>query len=474
MNTTPYGFRIVGATWEARRLVDAAAAFRAYAECDPRAECNKEGYLSAFQFGEDFRLLLTDTGSTAGFSGPCWSPAVWFDIDSDELHYAHKDATALVAILSERYEVAETELSVFFSGSKGFHVGLPTGLWSVEPSELFHRTARRFAENVAELASVTIDVGVYDAVRAFRAPNSRHPKTGLFKRWLAADELFGRLDRIFELAREPAPFKMPSPSGTSDQAIADWQAASDQVRRETEVKTARRATGASTTLNRQTLDFIRHGADHGDRHRLLFSAAANLGEFGCSSELAVALLEEPALDSGLPPKDVRRQIDCGLATVSTPEDVPESPQAAKNDQPPQEHDERNTGDSAGSQGQSCQEMTKTTESSTVDLQDALAQLWRSAEPSDIRKEAASPQPDDEGIATDPQSARLRPPLPPPPPPFIPLPPKAVGSGELGSPCRCGSTEYADVAISGGRIRRDCRKCGRFIEFARWHDEGEAL
>jgi hypothetical protein len=65
-------------------------------------------------------------------------------------------------------------------------------------------------------------------------------------------------------------------------------------------------------LNRQTTDFIRDGADAGDRHRLLFSAAANLGEFGCPPALAHALLTEAALDSGLSPSDVRRQIECGL------------------------------------------------------------------------------------------------------------------------------------------------------------------
>jgi hypothetical protein len=51
----------------------------------------------------------------------------------------------------------------------------------------------------------------------------------------------------------------------------------------------------------------------GDRHRLLYSAARNLGEFGCPHELAWALLSEAALDSGLPPREVRRQIECGLA-----------------------------------------------------------------------------------------------------------------------------------------------------------------
>lgn len=60
----------------------------------------------------------------------------------------------------------------------------------------------------------------------------------------------------------------------------------------------------------------------GDRHRLLFSAAANLAEFGCPPALAHELLTESALDSGLPPKEVRRQIDCGLDPVSPSFRVP--------------------------------------------------------------------------------------------------------------------------------------------------------
>ena len=208
---------------------------------------------------------------------------------------------------------------LFFSGSKGFHVGLPTALWNPSPSADFHRTARRFAERLAELASVTIDAGVYDKVRAFRAPNSRHAKTGLHKRRLTFDELLGPLAAIVELAATPAPFDVPNVAGTSEAAAADWQAAADLVARESEAKAARRAAGnGSGALNKATLAFIRDGAGTGDRHRLLFSAAANLAEFHCPLPLAVALLEESALDSGLPPKDVRRAIECGLLTVGTP------------------------------------------------------------------------------------------------------------------------------------------------------------
>jgi hypothetical protein len=36
-------------------------------------------------------------------------------------------------------------------------------------------------------------------------------------------------------------------------------------------------------------------------------------------------------------------------------------------------------------------------------------------------------------------------------------------------CRCGSNAWLDVAIHDGRsTRRDCARCGRFIDFSRWY------
>jgi hypothetical protein len=175
--------------------------------------------------------------------------------------------------------------------------------------------ARRFAQALAAAAGVSIDTGGYDKVRLFRAPHSPHPKTRLHKRRLTLDELL-HLDaaRVRQLAAGPEPFALPHVAVLDPQAAADWQAALRAVEREAEVKAERRADRANGTarLNRATLDFLRDGADQGDRHRLLFSAAANLAEFGCPPALAHALLTEAALDSGLTPGDVRRQIDCGL------------------------------------------------------------------------------------------------------------------------------------------------------------------
>ena len=320
MNDCTLAFRIVGPTSANRFLVDGNAAFNGYASCEACAQVEQEAYLSHFHYGDEFRKRADpyDVVNTKGFDGSCYSPWTWWDIDCDgDLERAQNDAQRLVATISNRFEVSGDTLLCFFSGAKGFHVGLPTTLWQPQPSIVFNRVARCFAEKLAELAGVSIDTRVYDKVRAFRAPNSRHPKTGLHKRRLALDELNScSIDHILLVAREPNPFDLPAVTSRSDQATVDWLDTIKHVERQDEVHRQQRAgNNASKRLNRLTLDFIANGATNGERHVRLFSAAANLAEFNCPSELAHALLTEAALDSCLSPSEVRRQIECGLAAL---------------------------------------------------------------------------------------------------------------------------------------------------------------
>jgi hypothetical protein len=278
---------------------------------DERAEVTRESYLSAFCFATDFHDYLTATGSTKGYAGVCWSPWLWFDIDRDEFEQATVDARRLACGLASRYAI-DDELLVFFSGSKGFHLGLPTTLWDPLPGLSFAGYCRAFAESIASLHQVSIDSSVYDRVRAFRAPNSKHPKTGLHKRRVLLDELLHlEPSRLRGLASEPVAFDVPRAPRTNQQAVADWQAAVDAVDHKQAEIASRRVGCGPSTLNRSTIDFIREGASK-DRAVSLYAAAANLAEFDCSIELALALLTESALDSGLPPSEVRRQIECGI------------------------------------------------------------------------------------------------------------------------------------------------------------------
>lgn len=309
------GFYILGPVSAHRRPVNWSAVFRAYCSLGPNAETNREGYLSAFLLGRDFDDLLRKTGSPKGFDGVVWSRWLWFDVDSTDLEQSRQAARKLAAGIADRYRIDGDDLLLFFSGSKGFHIGIPMRVFgdAAVPSTIFNKVCRAVASGVAGRLGVGTDEGVYDKVRAFRLPNSKHAKTGLHKRRLTFGELMGlTIQRITELAKSPQAFDVPDEPDVSDIALADWKAAVDFV--EQSVEAARRPGTRSDTpkLTRSTIDFIRDGADPGDRHRRLFSASANLAEFADRDDLIRAVLTGPGRDSGLSPQEVDRQIRCGI------------------------------------------------------------------------------------------------------------------------------------------------------------------
>jgi hypothetical protein len=310
-NRFGFGFRVLGPASEPRRLIDHAVAFRAHAECDPKAELNRECYLSSFQFDGDFAAHLDAHASPRGFVGPCWSQWLWLDIDREDVQTATHDARRVAAFTVDRWHLEGDELLIFFSGAKGYHIGLPLSrCGTAEPAGTFNSQCRRLAEHLAMQAGVNIDEGIYDRLRLLRAPNSRHPRTGRHKRRLTLDELMKtRPEGIVERAAEQRAFELPDSPATHPQAAADWQVAGEGIAQQSAALAGR---GAAAKLNRQTRVFIQEGAITGDRHRLLYSASRNLAECGCPPGLVYELLTEPALDSGLSPAETRRQIACGL------------------------------------------------------------------------------------------------------------------------------------------------------------------
>jgi hypothetical protein len=313
----PLGLRVVGPKNSSRRVIEHGRAFLAHSAVDPAAECGRESYLTSFQFDASLAAYFGGNGySERGYDGPCFADWMWFDLDNADPQMALTHARQLVATVLERYrKLDEDDLLLFLSGSKGFHVGIPTALWRATPGQGFNKVCKGLAEYLAALAGVGIDAGTYDLKQLFRAPNSRHPKTGLHKRYLRYEELMGlSLDSIRELASVPMPFDVPDPPATADPAaLNDWQKAMQALADQSKPKGPAGATGNGTgRLNRQTIELIREGTTEGNRHRLLFSAAANLAELGDIDRIAFELLTDVGLDMGLCPSDVRRQIATGL------------------------------------------------------------------------------------------------------------------------------------------------------------------
>ena len=309
-----FGFRALGRDAERKEIVWCSG-FTAHIEADPRAMTLGECFLSHFQFPDEFRQHLKATGSTAGYAGPTWLEWLVFDIDvEDDIDEAQRQARRLVAWLVNRFKMELDDVLIFYSGSKGFHVLVRSSLWGGQPAKEFHRYARQFAEVLAANADVKIDTGVYARVNLLRAANSRHKKTGRFKVQLRYVELQNLTpDEIFTIAAAPRKGWIPEHTPFSQEAADCWAEVCQLVDDDQTATKERKASGSkSGKLNPTTRAVLADGSFIGDRHRELFSAAANFGEFTTVEELTFAILTPAGLNSGLTASEVQRQISCGL------------------------------------------------------------------------------------------------------------------------------------------------------------------
>jgi hypothetical protein len=303
------GVLVAGPVSAPRCLVEHRATLAAFAQDE--TQYYGEAYLSHYQFGPGMEShYKRNGGSVAGFNGPCRADWLLWDIDRADLADALADARRLAGFLAECYG---TDPVVWFSGSKGFHVGLRLA-HDPSPSATFPTVARVVAEGFALAAGVRVDSALYDLNRIVRLPNTQHAKTGRFKVPLLADELLELTPQaVWQRAAHPRGMSLPIWRGDTDRLAADWAAAEAATARATEARTERRAEfEPDARAPRYLLEFLRFGTGEGERAMTLFRCAAWLTEQGAPPSLCAALLTEPGLDCGLSPSETARQILCGV------------------------------------------------------------------------------------------------------------------------------------------------------------------
>ena len=83
-------------------------------------------YTTMFRFRKEYQEHVESTGSVRGADKfKCWSDYLWFDIDATDLQDATIDMQALLRGIKSMGVLDRTV--VFFSGSKGYHVGIDSG-----------------------------------------------------------------------------------------------------------------------------------------------------------------------------------------------------------------------------------------------------------------------------------------------------------------------------------------------------------
>jgi hypothetical protein len=146
-----------------------------------------------------------DKGSptVAGFDGPSWAPALHLDFDAETDPALALTWVRQVLLRLQAEGVNLRAVRVYFSGHKGFHSELPASLFGgFTPS--VHLADQLKQAAIAILQDIPFDHSVYDKLRLWRLPNTRHGVSGLFKIPLTVTELFTLdLAAIQELARAP-------------------------------------------------------------------------------------------------------------------------------------------------------------------------------------------------------------------------------------------------------------------------------
>jgi len=239
-------------------------------------ETDQEAYVGLHCFDREQALALRErqAGSIAGLAElPCSLPSVCIDIDcAGDMYAAARTTQEILHHIQTRYAV-QAGLYVFYSGSKGYHIMLPTAGWlDAAPSTGTPALHRRLAEQLAGPAADRIDPSLYQAGRQWRLPNSLHVKTGLYKVHLEPEELLEDPGYHKDLAKEPRPYTWCSETiaGPALQSLGKRAQLADPA----PIRTGERLRGHR--LRRSTTEYLTSGARSGDRNRSLFEAAADI------------------------------------------------------------------------------------------------------------------------------------------------------------------------------------------------------
>jgi hypothetical protein len=169
--------------------------------------------------------------SVKGYRGLAFAPFVPADFDCEgSPDRARADAIRAVRMLHAQHDVPPPANRIYFSGHKGFSLEIPGALFGTftPAADLPGRLKSLAYALFADYA--TLDTTIYETVRLWRWPNSRHAKSGLYKIRLSRAELEGLdLEAIRALAAVPRPCFADAPDDdwySRAGLIAAWAATS--------------------------------------------------------------------------------------------------------------------------------------------------------------------------------------------------------------------------------------------------------
>ncbi len=138
------------------------------------------------------------------YDGELFMPYLWIDIDfKDNLVKAVNMTRAIIESINFKYNLPYESMIIYFSGGKGFHIGIHHSVFGGEEFMTPHvkAIARNMVDDIIQ-GRFVVDYKIYDTTRIFRAPFSRH-QSGLYKVDIDYSHILAcDIDKIKELAQD--------------------------------------------------------------------------------------------------------------------------------------------------------------------------------------------------------------------------------------------------------------------------------
>lgn len=261
-------------------------------------------YRSVFRFGDDFRAHVREHRSVRGYRGIGYADYLPIDIDAEgDLGAALAQLRGALARIEARTDADLGAVHVYLSGSKGFHVQIPTAMFGPAPAKDLYRVFGRMVQLL--LDDQGYDPSVYDLLRIFRVAGTRHGKTGLYKTPLTFVEARTlTVDEIVELARSPRRIEFTEPESTPDLAslYADARAWADE---HAAPEHGPAAEGELSPLAKPCVAAMLRGVSEPGRHDVAMRIAAHWAHQGMPPDQIEAALKAWNTKNR-PPMDDRR------------------------------------------------------------------------------------------------------------------------------------------------------------------------
>lgn len=245
-------------------------------------------YKTYFRYPQAFADHVRKNKSVSNYTG--FSYADYFPIDIDvkgNLQEALDKLRDIVTTLEVRHDVNVSELWYFFSGSKGFHLCIPSDMIGVTPSSDNAVYFKRFAQELLKPMGLSYDSTIYDIVRLWRVTNTVNSKSGLYKVQLTPAEIWLEMDEIIELAKAPRKIEYVANAVANESLSAIYKSVQEKP-----IIGGEAVTGDGIPKYEKPCIYkMMQGVGDGNRDNVCFRLAGHWRKKGLSSDITEAMMQ---------------------------------------------------------------------------------------------------------------------------------------------------------------------------------------